>query len=72
MDISMLVEGIANQGLWCGLFCYLFLTTRQESNARESKLMEVIESYNDKLNNIVDALDSINFKIEKFHGKDAE
>ena len=72
MDISMIVDGIANQGIWCALFVWLFWTSRQESNDREGKLMSVIESYNEKLNNIVDALDSINFKIEKFHGKEEE
>ena len=70
MDFSMILEGMANQGIWCLLFVWLFYTSREESKGRESKLMGVIESYNEKLAKITDTLDAINDKIDRFHGKE--
>ena len=72
MDFSMIVEGMANQGIWCALFVWLFYTSREESKGRESKLMNVIESYNEKLEKITDTLEAINGKIDRYHGKDAQ
>ena len=70
MDFSLIVEGIANQGVWCALFVWLFYTSREESKARESKLMSVIESYNDKLSKITDALEALNHKVEQLHDRE--
>lgn len=70
MDFSMIVEGVANQGIWCLLFVWLFYTSREESKGRESKLMSVIESYNEKLEKITDTLESINDKIDRYHGNE--
>ena len=70
MDFSMIVESLTNQGIWCALFVWLFYVSRTESKERESKLLQVIESYNEKLEKITDTLDTINNKIDKYHGKD--
>lgn len=72
MDFSMILEGVASQGIWCALFVYLFYTSREESKGREARLMSVIESYNEKLAKITDTLDVINGKIDKYHGKEVE
>ena len=55
---------ILNQGIWCALFVWLFYSTRQESQAREDKLMTLIEEHSQKLSEISETLATINLKID--------
>lgn len=70
MDFSIIVEFVTQQGIWCALFVWLFYTTRQESQGRESRLMEVIAQHSEKLAEISESLARINDKIDDYHGKD--
>lgn len=69
MDFTVIMEFVTQQGIWCALFVWLFYTSRQESITRETKLTSIIEAHSEQLKEIANALDSINNKIEKFHGE---
>ena len=62
---SMIIEAMATQGIWCLLFVWLFYQTMTKSEARENALMTVINSYNEKLEDISEILSSINVKIDR-------
>lgn len=68
MDVSVIVETLSNQGIWCVLFVWLFYTSRKESLERESKLTSIIEAHGEQLKEITETLDRINGKIEKMSG----
>lgn len=70
MDFSIIVDFVTQQGIWCALFVWLFYTTRQESQGRENRLMEVIEQHSQKLVEISESLARINEKIDDYHNKD--
>lgn len=69
MDWNMVFESVATQGPWCLMFVWLFYMNTTQSKERESKLLQVIESYNEKLAKITDTIEAINNKIDRFHGK---
>lgn len=72
MDFQVVADLIMNQGIWAIMFVWLFWNTREESKLREEKLMNVIEEHGNQLSHITETLQTINAKIDKFHGKDAE
>lgn len=65
----MIIEFVTQQGIWCALFVWLFYTSRQESLTREVKLTEIIDNHGEQLKEITSTLESINNKIERFHGE---
>lgn len=70
MDFQIIVDFVLQQGIWCALFVWLFYTTRQESQARETRLMEVIAEHSEKLAEISQSLSRINDKIDNYHSRD--
>ena len=69
MDFSVIIDALANQGIWCLLFVYLFWTSREESKGREERLMGIIESYSETMAEITDALNYINEKVDAIGDK---
>ena len=65
MDFQMILEALANQGIWCLLFVWLFYTDRSDSKAREEKLMAVIDEHGEQLEKITETLNNINDKVER-------
>lgn len=68
MDFQIIVDAVMNQGIWCLLFVYLFYTSREESKAREDRLTEIIDNHSEKLAQITETLNTINEKIDRYHG----
>jgi len=59
MNIEAIAEMIMNQGIWCALFCYLFYSVRAESKEDKERLMELLNSQSDKLQEITLALEKL-------------
>ena len=74
MDIIQFINAFANSNLssttmFAGLFVWLFYNTRKESNARESRLTQIIDRMVDKLDSIVERLDKIDHDVEDIRRK---
>ena len=65
MDFQPIIDAVMQSGIWAMLFVWLFYQTMTKSEARENALMTVINSYNEKLEDISEILASINVKIDR-------
>jgi len=65
MDFSMILEAIANQGIWCLLFVWLFYTDRTDSRHREEELTKIITEHGEQLEKITTTLDRIDERLER-------
>lgn len=65
MDFSMILEALANQGIWCLLFVWLFYTDRTDSRHREEELTKIITEHGEQLEKITTTLDRIDERLER-------
>ena len=63
MDVEVILDAITKQGIWCLLFCYLFLTSQKDNKEREAKLIEKLDHYNDALAENTKTLENINSRL---------
>lgn len=70
MDFQIIVDAVMSQGIWCALFVWLFYTSRTEAKEREDKLTAIIDSHSERLAQITETLNTINEKIDRYHGND--
>lgn len=69
MEIEMIMEMVMQQGVWCALFVYLFISSQKKSDEREKQLMTLINSQGDKLERIAITLDKLNDDVEDLKTK---
>lgn len=65
MDWQPILDLIFQQGIWCGLFCYLFYDSRKRSEERENKLYTIITEQKAVLNQISNSLILMDERIGK-------
>ena len=57
--IQSILDVALGQGIWCGLFVYLFWDSRRRNETREKELMQIISKYGDNFKEITDILSKI-------------
>ena len=62
--LDTIISFIANQGIWCALFVWLFMSYKKESKDREERLMEVVDEQSQRLTQISNTLDTINNRLD--------
>lgn len=72
MEFSMILEALASQGIWCLLFVWLFWDSRKQAQVREDRLTQIIEAHSEQLKEITNTLETINGKIDRFHGVESQ
>lgn len=56
---EILSEIISSQGIWCGLFIWLFYVNHKDSKDREGRLLESLEAQSETLREVACSLDRI-------------
>lgn len=79
MEFNTILDFVAQQGIWCALFVWLFYNTRQDSKKalekaqiREDKLMACLNEQGKQLENITKTLDTINSRVDDIEEKISE
>lgn len=72
MDFQIVLDFLANSGIWAALFVWLFYNSRKEGIDRENKLMEVVTEQGKQLIKISDTLDNINHRLDKIEDSYSE
>lgn len=62
-DLLKLFPNIANQGIWCGMFLYLFWDVQKKNAERERRYNDIIDTQSQKLEEISQTLEKINDKL---------
>lgn len=61
--IQSILDAALGQGIWCGLFVYLFWDSRRRNETREKELMQIISKYGDNFKEITDILSKMKDEI---------
>lgn len=59
------IPQLANQGIWCLMFVYLFYNTQRRNDEREKRYNGIVEEQSKKLQEISVTLEKINNKLDK-------
>ena len=59
------IPQLANQGIWCLMFVYLFYNTQRRNDEREKRYNSIVEEQSQKLQEISVTLEKINNKLDK-------
>lgn len=59
------IPQLANQGIWCLMFVYLFYNTQKRNDEREKRYNGIVEEQSKKLQEISVTLEKINNKLDK-------
>ena len=59
------IPQLANQGIWCLMFVYLFYNTQRRNDEREKRYNGIVEEQSKKLQDISVTLEKINNKLDK-------
>lgn len=69
MEWQSIIDFIAQNGIWAGLFIWLFLSSRKESLERENRLTGIVEEQEKRLTEISQTLTNINDRLERIEYK---
>ena len=58
------IPQLANQGIWCLMFVYLFYNTQRRNDEREKRYNSIVEEQSQKLQEISITLEKINNKLD--------
>ena len=65
MNWEVITDFVLEQGIWCALFVWLFITSRKEAREREATLYNIVTEQGEKLEGIANTLDRLNDKVEQ-------
>ena len=64
MDINSIMEMVMGQGVFAGLFIWLFFTYQKESKEREDRLTGIIDKQSERLETITLNLEKISDELD--------
>lgn len=71
MDLQALMELVMGQGVFAALFIWLFFTYQKESREREERLMSIVDSQSERLEQISATLEKISVDIKSANKEQA-
>ena len=68
--LQPIIDFIMQQGIWCALFIWFFITYKKEVSQREEKLYNLIATQGEKLEKISETLEVISDRVAALEQKD--
>lgn len=59
MDVNAIIDIVMNQGIWCVLFVYFYITQQNRNAEREERYLSQIDKFSQALEKINDNLTEV-------------
>lgn len=63
MDINSILDIVMNQGIWCVLFVYFYVTQQNRNTEREERYLSQIDKFSEALEKINDNLTEVKQEV---------
>lgn len=69
MDINSILDVVLNQGIWCVLFVYFYITQQNRNAEREERYLTQIDKFSEALEKINDNLTEVKQEVANMKEK---
>ena len=69
MDINSILDVVLNQGIWCVLFVYFYITQQNRNAEREERYLSQIDKFSQALEKINDTLTEVKQEVANMKEK---
>ena len=69
MDINSILDIVLNQGIWCVLFVYFYVTQQNRNAEREERYLTQIDKFSEALEKINDNLTEVKQEVANMKDK---